>query len=135
MAEFVMVETRFPFLSITRMDPAEALPQVPSGDGKLPTSTNPLRRTFNAVESPSGAVPPKNWKTGAVGGNVDDGGPGTLELRTAVEIRNQNIAGIDRPARRKTGWHEGDPVWVYISVRRNGGNGSDLRRQKVIVVS
>ena len=55
-----MVETRCPFLSITRMEPAEEFWQVPSVDGKLPTRTNPLVRTFKAVERPSGAVPPKN---------------------------------------------------------------------------
>src|SRR5216683_5175364 len=63
-----MVESRFPLLSITRTDPGEALPHVPSGDGKLPTRTNPLFRTFKAVVSPSGAVPPKYWNNGAVGG-------------------------------------------------------------------
>src|ERR1700687_428912 len=63
-----MLESRFPFLSITRMEPAEEFWHVPSVDGKLQTRTNPLCRTCKAVVSPSGAVPPKNWNTGIVGG-------------------------------------------------------------------
>ena len=59
-----MVESRLPFLSITRMEPAEEFWQVPSVDGKLPTRTYPRTSTFRAVVSPSGAVPPKNWNTG-----------------------------------------------------------------------
>src|ERR1700674_948323 len=65
-----MVESNFPFLSITRIDPDPVPGSVhrPLGDGKLPTSTNPLRRMFKAVVSPSDPVPPKNWKTAAFAG-------------------------------------------------------------------
>src|ERR1700722_2966594 len=68
MAEFVIVETRFPFLSMTRMEPAVESVQRPVEDGKFPTRTNPFFKTFKAVVSPSGAVPLKNWNTGAAGG-------------------------------------------------------------------
>src|ERR1700675_3633755 len=50
------------------MEPAVAVARVPSVDGKLPTRTNPLCRTFRAVVSPVGV---KLWKkrvSGAFGG-------------------------------------------------------------------
>src|SRR5260221_120532 len=109
MAEFVMVETRFPFLSITRMDPAEALPQVPSGDGKLPTSTNPLRRTFNAVESPSGAVPPKNWKTGAGGGTSTIVVPVPWRFALLLKLKTKIPPGLIAPPVGKPGGTKATP--------------------------
>src|SRR5258708_1730463 len=42
--------------------------------------------------------------------HVNDSRPGALKTRTTVEVRNENITGIDRPSRRKTWRYESHPV-------------------------
>src|SRR5579863_4991958 len=98
-----MVEESAPVLSITRIDPADALPQVPSGEGKLPTSTKPSRRIFNAVVRPRGAVPWKKIETGVAWGDGGMAGtsimvvPEPWRLLAALKFETRISPGLSGP--------------------------------------
>src|ERR1700686_1613115 len=104
-----MVETRCPFLSITRIDPAEALPQVPSGDGKLPTRTKPFCRTFSAVVNPSGIVPWKNSVTGAFAGTSTIVVPLPWRFVLVLKFETRTSPGLIVPPAGNTGGTKATP--------------------------
>ena len=39
-----------------------------------------------------------------------------LKIAAGVEVRDQDVAGTKRPARRETTWHESDTVWIHVTV-------------------
>src|SRR5580698_11363447 len=54
--------------------------------------------------------------------DADDGCAGALQVGAVVEVRNQDIAGLDGPTKREPGRNESYAVRVHIAV---GGHGGD----------
>src|SRR5216683_6772337 len=92
-----MVETRWPLLSMTRTDPAEALPHDPSGEGKLPTKTKPFCRMLRAVVRPSGAFPWKKSANGAFAGTSTMVVPLPCRFELALKLDTSTSPGLIVP--------------------------------------
>src|SRR5580704_8464317 len=91
------------------MEPEVAVPRVPSTDGKLPTNTNPFCRMFKAVESPSGAVLPKNWNTGAAGGISTIVVPVPWRFALLLKLETKISPGLMVPPAGKPGGTKATP--------------------------
>jgi hypothetical protein len=66
--------------------------------------------------------------------NTHDGGVGALQVAAVVEIRNDDVAGTEQAAARKSLRHESDAVRIHVAVHGNRRAVDDGRQERPILI-